>query len=184
MSEHEYKYLVLFPVPKPHKVMIERLAEKVSAHTGLPSPYRGELGPHMTFHRPIEGIEEDVVLTLAKSVSLQCKPTRVTVDRLAHFGKHYIVLPVQTTLANAYFWVRLTAIFAEQPEYEHGPFDFDNTLHISIASKTSEIFDKAWPMVRAISVSEMNIPMDKVALCRKPLSGGDWEKIAEFNLHG
>lgn len=175
------KYLILFPVPEPESSRLISLMDKVASHTRLPAPHT-KLPPHVTFHPPVVGIDERVILDLTRSVALQSRQTRMTVSHIDRFGKHFMVLPVHATLSLASFWVGLTQILAQRPEYQHGEFDHDNTLHITIAEKTSDMFDIAWPLVKNLFDEEMNIPVCSVALYRKPIEGGGWEKLEELAI--
>lgn len=176
----ESKYLILFPAPKPYAGKLMDLMDTVALRTGLPTPHK-KLPPHVTFHRPITGIAEEVILDLTKSVALRSRQTRVTVSHLFNFGKQYIVLPVHATRSVASFWVAITEVLAMRPEYRHGEFDHDNTLHITIAEKVAPVFDRTWPTVRNMFHEEMNIPMQSVELFRK-CSGSNWEKIENFPI--
>ncbi len=174
-----YKYLVLFAVPNPHLGELEELARKMAEKTGLPPP---SLGPHVTFHRPIKNIAEEKILDLTESMVLQVKRTRVTVSHLFPFGKQFIVLPVHATRVVADLWTGITNLLLRLPEYEHGPYDDDNTLHITVAEKTHRVFDRIWPEVQNMFRQEMNIPMETIEVHRKPQEGGKWERIALFQI--
>lgn len=176
-----HKYLVLFPIPTPFRERIEEIMDALAWHSGIAPPHR-KLCPHVTFHRPIVGIDEKTLVELVTSMVLQSKRTRITVSHLFPFGKHYIVLPVHATLSTALLWSGITSLLERIPEYEHGPYDRDNTLHITLAEKLTPVFDKVWPAVRNLSIEEMHIPLEKVELHRKPTEGGVWEPLFEFPI--
>jgi hypothetical protein len=175
------KYLVLFPIPEPFNGQICLLMEKVASITGTQPPF-WQLTPHMTFHRPLAGIDEDVLKNLVASAVLQMRRTRITLSGLFPFGKQYIVLPAQATRSVASLWVEINNLLSRLPEYEHGPYDDDNTLHVTVASKTSAVFDRAWPAIQGIRVESMTIPLQTICVCKKPIEGGKWENVASFSI--
>lgn len=174
------KYLILFPIPDPYKTRICQTMDEIALHTKIVPPYE-KLLPHITFHRPITGIDERVIQNLVLSMSLQAKKTRITVSSMYAFGRHYMVLPVHATHAIANLWVGIHKLLSSLPAYEHSEFDHDNTLHITLAEKTSNIFDEVWPKVRAIPFTEMTIPVEHIELYRK-FEGGIWEKVTSYEL--
>ncbi len=176
-----YKYLVLFPIPDPFGGQLCKLQDEVAALTHISPPYFN-LEPHVTFHRPLSGIGENVLKNLIRSATLQMRQTRITLHALYSFGKHYIVLPVQATRDVAALWVEINHLLARLPEYEHGQYDGDNTLHISIAAKTILVFDQTWPAIRKIQVEPMTIPLRTIALYRKLVEGGPWETVETFSI--
>lgn len=174
------RYFVAFDVPPPFDKKICRLMDWVATATSLEPSYLN-LPPHVTFHPPVTGIRESVLHALITSVAFRMRPTHMRVNALDHFGKHYIVLPVQSTQSVARLWVGINQLLRCLPEYEHGAYDDENTLHISVATKTSEVFDRAWPKIQQMRFEPMTIPVSELALYRKPL-GGVWQKIATFSF--
>lgn len=177
----KYKYLVSFVIPEPFNTELCVLMDQVSRHTKLPSPYK-KLSPHVTFHRPIEEIDEAVIKNLVQSMTLQMHRTRITVSHLFPFGKQYIVLPVHATRRLAKLWVGINDLLSQLPEYEHGEFDHDNTLHITIAENTSRVFDDVWEDIRAISIKPMTISVEKIAVMRKSVTDGSWEELVRYDI--
>jgi len=176
-----YKYLILFPIPEPFNTELCVLMDEISTYTALPSPYK-KLPPHVTFHRPLEGIDENLIKNLAQSMVLQIRQTRMTVSHLFPFGKQFIVLPVHATRRLATLWVGINTLLSSLPEYEHGEFDHDNTLHITIAEKTTVIFDSIWKKIEQITINSMTIPVEKIEIYRKPVLDGVWERILELTI--
>jgi hypothetical protein len=113
---------------------------------------------------------------------LQIRQTRITVSHLHHFGKEYIVMPVHATRSIATLWVGINQLLSSLPEYVHGKFDDDNTLHITVAEDFSDVFDEVWSKIKTIPIDEMNIPVQKLEIHRKLISGGTWEKCAEYDI--
>jgi len=178
-----YKYIIIFPVDEePFYGEMREIMDRVATISKLPPPYL-KIIPHITFHRPIVGVDEEVIKNIVMGVTLHIRQTRITVNHLYHFGKQYIVLPVQTTRIIANFWVSVNHLLSELSEYEHGEYDQDNTLHITVAEKTSAIFDEIWPLVKNYVDEEITIPVTKIEIHRKLLEGGSsWEKIAEYQI--
>jgi hypothetical protein len=56
----KYKYLVLFPIPEPYYIQIKEVMIKVERCNTVRCPIFLKQ-PHITFHRPIEGIDETVI---------------------------------------------------------------------------------------------------------------------------
>lgn len=175
------KHLIMFPIPHPYRKELCRLMDRVASETGIPAPHM-KLPPHVTFHRPLEGISETTLQKLITSTTLRMRQTRITVNSLFPFGKHYIVLPVQATRSVAALWVGINNLLSRLPEYEHGEYDDDNTLHITVAAKTSAVFDTAWPTIQKIHVKPMVIPLRTIVLCRKTEGGEKWETMQKFHI--
>lgn len=175
------KHLILFPIPDSDGKL--RLAmDGVASITGMNPPYH-KLPPHMTFHRPLTKINEEVLRNIVRSVTLQMKQTRITLGGLHAFGKQYIVLTVYATRNAAALWVGINDLLSRLPEYEHGKYDGDNMLHVTVAAKTSAVFDRSWPLIQErIKVEPMVIPLTMIALCRKPVDGGRWELVEKFRI--
>ncbi len=176
-----YKYLILFPIPEPFNTKLRLLMDSISERTAVPPPYK-KLPPHITFHRPIEGVEESTIKNLVESMTLQIHQTRITVNELFPFGKEFVVLPVHATRRLATLWVGINNLLSMLPEYEHGEFDHDNTLHITVAEKTSAIFDTVWKDIKQIAMEPMTIPVEAIEIHRKLIPIGSWEKIAEYTI--
>jgi 2'-5' RNA ligase len=176
-----YKYLILFPIPEPFNATLCALQDRISEYTTLQPPYR-KLPPHITFHRPIDEIAEVIIKDLTRSMVLQLRQTRVTVSHLFPFGKEFIVLPIHSTARLATFWVGIINLLKGLPEYKHGPFEHDNTLHITLADQTSSVFNQTWNNISQIPIETMHIPVQKIELHRKPITGGFWERIEEFDI--
>ena len=177
----KYKYLIVFPIPEPFNAEICLLMDKVSKYTKIPPPYK-KLGPHITFHRPIEEVDEETIKNLTKSMVLQIKQTRVSVSSFFPFGKQYVVLLAHATIRLATLWAGITKLVSCLPQYVHGEFDYDNTLHITIAEKTSGVFDSVWPKIKTLSIEPMTIPVERIVLYKKPTDGGVWEKVEEYTI--
>jgi len=175
------KYLVLFPIPEPHRRWLMDLMDEISRLTGMAPPYE-KIVPHVTLHKPLTGIDERVAIDLTRSAALQVRQTRVNVAGFSAFGHHYIVLPVHATRAVAHLWVSLGELFSKLPEYVHGPYDLDNTLHITVAEKVGGVFEGAWPLVRAIPYEPVEIPVSTIELYSKPLERGRWEMVESYPL--
>lgn len=180
MDEEQMEYSILFRIPYPYSTKIRRLMAKIATVTGIPPPHR--LPPHITFHKPITRINESVLKNLVKSVVLRTNQTRVVIHGLSTFGTQYIVLPVFATRSAVALWVGIDAILSRLPEYEHGKFDHDNTLHITVAERTSHVFNRAWPEIKKIECETMTIPLQHICLYRKPLAGGSWDHVASYHL--
>ncbi len=177
-----YEYLVLFPIPEPYKSEIEELMRKVEEYTLLPAPSK-KLCPHVTFYRNFEYVKVTHVIHRVQKAVLQSRKTRVTVDHISSFNRQYIVLPVHTTLSNAFLWTGINELLGMNPASpKYMETYYDNTLHITIAEKTSKVFDRAWPLIKQLEVKRMDIPLEKIALYKRSDEGGEWKMIAEFPL--
>ncbi|MDO8231635.1 MAG: hypothetical protein Q7T37_00285 [bacterium] len=176
----QYKYVVLFPIPEPDSGHIRTIMDDIASITGIKPPHH-KLPPHVTFHKPLTGIKEDLLENLVMSMVLQMKPTRLVLHDLFPFGKEFIVLPVQATRCAAQLWVGIDANLSRLPKYEHGKYDGDNTLHVTVAEETSLVFDRVWKTVkRKVRVTPMEVLLDKICLYRKPIEGGVWDLVRSF----
>ncbi len=178
-----YKYLILFPIPEPESSDLRALMDEVAECTKLQPPYKN-IPPHITFHRPISEIDLDSLLNIVRSSALQIKKTRITVSSFFPFGKQYVVLPVHATLSLASLWVELNNLLSRLPQYVHGEFDMDNTLHITVARKISGIFHNVWPQIRQIPIPDFTIPLTHLELYRKGIGSEHvvWEKVGSFPI--
>lgn len=179
----KYKYLIHFPIPEPYRSQIIAYMDHIEHLTGVPAPYH-KLPPHMTFHRPIEGVSEERILSLTQSMVLQIPQTRIVTYSFFPFGKRYIVLPAHATRGVASLWVGITNLLSMLPEYKHGPYDSDNTLHITVADHMSEHFDRVWPLLQKEPQEIMEIPVQTVEVWKKGLDhdGEQWQKVIEYEL--
>ena len=174
--ENPYKYVVLLPISEPGVSYLKSLMDRIATFTKLPPPHT-RIIPHVTLHRPLAGVDEKAMIRLTRRIDLKVRPEKVTVGGLSPFGKQYIVLPVNVSLGLAYTWVRLYENLAKLPQYKEGEFDRDNILHVTVAEKTSAVFNVAWPEVRTISVPEMQLKVKGIELYRQKTQGGAWEKV-------
>ncbi len=186
MNTDNYKYLIIFPIPSRESKLLCDMMDKIARLTKPSPPYISppyeRLSPYVTFHRPISGINEDVLKNILQSAILQIKVTRIRLNGLDCFGKQYIVAPVQATASVAHLWIALLQLLQRIPEYKHEKFDHDNTLHVTMAEKIFTVFDKIWPKVRRFKFDAMDIIFDKMELWRKSVTGGSWEKVETFCL--
>ncbi len=178
----KYKYLILFPIPKPYLKQIMDLMDIVALYTGTEPPYKN-LIPHITFHRPIEGIEPEEIEDIVQSIVLQGKQTRIRINSIDSFGKEFIVIPAHGTVTVSELWIGILQTLRQHPQYFHGAFDNDNTLHITLAEKTSAVFDAIWSKICFLLTRGINIPLKKIAIYRKPIEQqGRWEVFKEYKF--
>lgn len=175
------KHIVLFPIPPQWRWVFTLVMFEIENITGIPAPCR-KLIPHVSMHRPLHGIDEEVLLNLVRSMALQIRRTRITMNSLYPFGKEYVVMPVQATRNVAALWVGLGDLLARLPEFVHGPYDGDNTLLLTVADGLSHVFDSAWPKIRQMQFESVTVPLENIALYRKPDGGTRWEEVAKFHL--
>lgn len=177
------KYIILFPITGGSGKSINEVMDKISAITHTEQPYKKML-PHITFHRPIKGVDEEKLINIAKSVALRLHKSRIRLNSLDHFGKEFIVLPVQATKTMATLWTGIHEILAQVPEYQHGQFDHDNTLHVTVAEKLSDIFDNTWKTIQKDCVFEpMDIEVKTIEIHSKSDEiGTAWECLTSIPL--
>ena len=175
-----FKYLVALPVPAPFDDDIVSLMVRVAAVTELNPPCK--LPPHVSFLKPLINIEERVLGNLVWSAVLSMRETRMTVSSFFNFGTHYFVLPVQVPLRAAALWIWMSKRIVLLPEYKYGPYDWDNTPHITVATNTTPVFEQSWPIVRRMEFEPITFPVTEVALYRKPVDGGNWELVKTFSI--
>ncbi|MCL4403886.1 hypothetical protein M1432_00860 [Patescibacteria group bacterium] len=174
----EYKYLITLPVEGHEANILLGIMDAIANVTGLPAPYSTGLGPHLTFHRPIQGLPEKRLIALVHDAARRMKPSVARASTLYPFGKQYVVMPVYATRTLAKTWLTMTDIVFSLPEYIPGTYDDDNMLHITLARHTSRVFDTAWPLIRKMYVPSLSIPLRRIEVYRKPVSQyGKWERV-------
>ena len=179
------EHLIAFPILDPHRERLRRLMDDAAEVTGLSPPYL-RLPPHVSARRPFSGVDErELVRTISLEVA-RAHQTRMTIaGSLFPFGKQYIVCPVQTTLWAASLWAGILARVADLPGYadSEDEYEGDNTLHVTVAAKTSRVFDTVWPALKTMDVRPMTIPLRHVVLYRKLEAGlQNWKKAATFAI--
>lgn len=182
MKNQACKFLVLFPLPVPYRKEVKTFMDYVARYTELPPPYI-DLPPHITFHRPITEIPFETLYHLVKGACTQARPARMTMDGISHFGSQYIVMPVHVTSQLAELWVQMKMLFERVAEYQHGPFDQDNTLHLTVARKTTGVFKRAWPHIKKLEVPELSVFVEYLEIHQKPILGGTWKRVAIFPIY-
>jgi hypothetical protein len=175
----------MLPIPDECCEELCCLMDKVAQYTEITPPYK-QIRPHITFHRPIVGIKQEVIEHLIRSSVYCARQAMMQIGSLAPFGEQYIVLPVCPTFSLALFWTTLNGLLLQLPEYIHEEYDRCNTLHITVAKKVSKVFDNdIWKAIKTISVPNLVIPINRVLLCRKRINGDNnqWEEIKTFDIH-
>jgi 2'-5' RNA ligase len=175
-----YRYIILFPLSADADRNVRSIMDMISEHTYTSPPY-SKLPPHITFHKPIRGIRESTICAITETMAREMKCTDVVLGRIAHFSKHYIVLPVHTTLSLAHFWTGVSIQFSQLPEYEKDAYEENNSLHIALAKKTTKIFDTVWPHVKDIEL-DLTCTLSMLEIWRKPIHGVGWEKFKQYQL--
>lgn len=178
----EYKYLIAAPVPEPSLTYLRALMDTVAQYTELDVPYK-TLVPHLTFHAPLLLDDMRYVSHFVECVvSKMSQPHIETTNRLAHFGKQYIVLPVIPNKEIARFWIGLSNFLAGYPGYVPPPFHDNDTLHITISKKTDKVFDMMWPSLMHRTIDPLSIFIDRIVIYKKPSEGGEWEICKEYEV--
>jgi len=180
MHKH-LKHLVVIPIVVPSCCEIIKLMDRVADVTGINPPHY-ELAPHMTFHRPIRGADEEVLRQGLVRITKLLRQTRATFHGLYPFGKEHIVLPAQATFRAATLWVGINDLLSSLPGYEESEYDGDNILHVTIATGTTPVFDRAWPEIQGIRFDPITVPIKTIDLYRKSIVRGGWEGVESFRL--
>lgn len=181
-----FKYIVLFPIPEPQRNVIHDLMFKISKCIGLEPPCK-TIMPHITLHRPIRGGEEtgEKIIKIMRSSISGLKQTHTTISDISTFGKEYIVLRANVPLGLASLWVELNEALHKLPGYKQEEFDMENTLHITLASKTSKVFQKFYSSKNELYLpKKLIIPIENIALYRRPTAeeNSKWERVKVFSL--
>lgn len=181
MNEKYKKYIIAFSFEKVYDTKLREFMDTVARITNMDALYH-HMVPHITLHRPLVGIEYTKVSNLATSIALRLHKSRIRIGGIEHFGKKYIVLPVHATYVIASLWSGIHDLLSQVPEYEHGPFDHDNTLHITLAKDTEQVFDAVWDTIRQkVVFDSFDIPIGAVAIYGKN-QVGNWDLIEEIPL--
>ena len=134
-------------------------------------------------------MDDDAVLRrlLANIATRQTGQSSITfsgsVDHFEGSKKEmYIVLPAQTTWKAASLWVEVREELAILLGHNQDERDDDNTLHSTLAEVTEEKHNQAWPKIRQFRIERMTMRLRSLDLCRKPMTGGKWGKVASFSI--
>ncbi|MHB8913542.1 MAG: hypothetical protein ACYC4I_00835 [Minisyncoccota bacterium] len=151
--------------------------------TGTIQPYL-RLPPHVSVRGPLSGINEQALVRVISAEVAQARQTRMTIaGSLFPFGEHYVVYPVQTTLSTASLWSGILSRVSRLSGYKASEHEGDNTLHVTIAARTSQVFDAAWPILEKVYIRPMTIPLKYVVLYRKLEVGSqNWKRITTFSI--
>lgn len=172
------KYLACFSIPHPHAGDIRRLMHRVAGMTHT-KPLCEKLDPHITIYRPLIGVDECAVMNIIEQEVQRARSTMITTDRLSHFETEHIVLPVRAALGVTMLWVDISRRLSKLAGGDPDQYTFDNTLHVSVASKTTPRFKQAWPQVKKIEVEPMHIKLEEIVLYWK-VHGMRWEPLRAF----
>ncbi|MFA6414568.1 MAG: hypothetical protein WC217_00980 [Candidatus Paceibacterota bacterium] len=176
-----HKHLVVIPIVAPFCCEVVKLMDKVAHETGINPPHY-ELAPHMSFHRPIHGVDEAVLRRGLVRVTRLMRQTRATFHGLYAFERQYIVLPAQATLRAATLWVSINDFLSSLPGYEESEYAGDNTLHVTIAKGVTPVFDQSWPKIQGIQFNPLTVPIKTIDLYRKSTIRGGWEGVESFHI--
>lgn len=180
----KYKYIASIPITGEPCERVINYMDQIATYTKVPPPHI-KMAPHVTLHRPIAGISKTDLAKLVDGLSqLVFKKARIRYSGMDCFGTNFIVLPIHASRTVAEIWTDMNEQLRRFAEYEHGPFDHDNTLHVSLAGGIHQVFARSWPSIEKMkmSIEPRDINVEYLELHRKPLEGGSWEQIERFTL--
>lgn len=173
-------HFVVFPILNPYRGQLRRLMNDVAEITRIDPPHIG-LPPHISVCR-LSGVDERILKKVLSEEVVQARQARMTLlDGLFAFGKHYIVRPVLPTQDAASLWTRLygrLSVYDKHKNIHKG----DGTLHVTIASRTSGVFDRVWPALKKMELEPMCIPLTRVVLYREKIGAHHWEMAGIFPI--
>lgn len=172
-------HLIVFPVPPPYSHRLTQLMDDVANVTGIPAPH-WRLPPHISVCKPLVGLDERALKNILYNEAQLVTQAQVSVTGLFPFGTHYIVCNVHATQTVAQLWAGITSRVSLLSGYKRDKYDGSNTLHITIAERTSHVFRKVWPTLREMRVKPMTMPLEQVVLYKK--RNNRWEVLETFNL--
>lgn len=173
------KHLIVFPVPPPYGHRLKHLMDEVAKVTGIYPPH-WRLPPHITICKPQSGLDERALKSILYNETRLATQAQVTITGLFPFKKHYVVCNVHTTQTIAQLWAGITSRVSLLSGYKRDEHEGKNTLHITIAERTSRVFDRAWPTLCKMHVKPMTVPLEQVILYKQRESR--WEIQEIFNL--
>ena len=177
------KFIIIFPILGTVGDSIKNKMDIVASTIGFDTePLYKKMLPHISLHRPIDTISLEKLKNSVTSIALRLHKTRIRIGGIDHFGSEYVVLPVQATKTAASLWSGIHELVSQFPEYEHGPFDHDNTLHITIAEGFSKYFDSYWSSIKKFcSIEPIDVTIDTIAIYGKSKTG--WAEVYNVSLH-
>lgn len=177
-KEQPMEYVVVGRLPEPARHSVQALTERVVAITRtLPS---NGLPPHLTFQRVATGIPPAAFMPRLERAVAATHRCSVTFEGLDHFGPHYIVLRVRPTQQLGAMWGRIGEALSCLPNFQAEPFASENTLHVTLAAKTTRVFARAWPRVRRMRVAPIAFTLTRLDMYRR--EDAEWTLFKEFLL--
>jgi 2'-5' RNA ligase len=174
------KYIIVFLLPDWYQEQAKKSADIIAQETDT-RPIYEKMIFHISIHRPITGISLEKAKNLVCSVALRTHKSRLRIGGLDYFGEKYIVVPVIATKTAAGIWVGVHDELSKVSEYEHGEFDHDNTLHVTLFEAVNDNFQQAKITAHKFCSSDFaDIVINEIGLLGKTETG--WEMIEEIPL--
>lgn len=179
--EQNVQYIIVSLIPQPFEHRLERLMDEIGSIIHM-TPLYQKFPPHITLHPPLTGISEIALRNALGQTISYAKEATITLDgRPFPFGKKYIVLPVYPTLGVASLWADLTRDLSCLHGYKRLVRTTDRTLHVTLAKKISNKFNRTWPRIKKVETEPMTFKLENIVLYRQ-INGDPWESIRTFNV--
>lgn len=187
MPTIEHKYIAIAPIGDPMADIILAYSDHAEVTLGRSRPHRSFEKPYATFHPPVRCVKPDRFLGAVEGPTKTASVSRMRFTGIDIYGRgdvRFVTLPFTVPLGPSGLWWELSRNVMVQAEFLHGEYDYDNTLHTTLAKDlTAEQARLAWPTLRRIAIEPADVVIDRIEVHRKPDSpGGSWERIATFPL--
>ncbi|MFC1775552.1 2'-5' RNA ligase family protein [Patescibacteria group bacterium] len=164
-----------------NKIYHGKLVDDVSTRFGVRSVNKS-MDSHITLKAPFSA-DENLIEKVKESIKLFCKQSKVVelqVNDFGSFGTYALFMKVEPNKPQ--LLTDLLLKLKEIQNLEFSEYEFENTLHISVAKR--DIGDKFNDIQKYLNEQykpKLNISLDSISLCKKE-NGGRWEVLEEFKL--
>lgn len=183
----EFKYIAIAPINDEMADVIRMYAAHVEAVLCRTSPPATFEKPYVTFHPPIRTTNLIRLLGAVEGPTRTATVSRMRFIGLDLFGRadhRFVTLPLTVPLGASGLWWELNRNIMIHKDFVHGAYDYDNTLHTTLAKDIDEVVARrAQSFLRKIYIEPADIVIDCIEVHRKPVTaGGTWELVERYPL--
>ena len=163
---------------------MELLMEEVAGETGIQPPnWAGDHLPlHIALHRPIATNQVTALVQIVEKAMQRTRRSEMILASNLCFSGGNIILPVVMPLTVASFWTEVTGQLRTLPGFQQEESDAESILCITIAKGVQPRSDWSQPKIQTLLTKLPRIPFCMTAVYQRPVTGGQWERAAAFQV--